>query len=40
MRLFDSEDQEFMHQVDDEDYDFQMTLPFGGKKQMDFSQMV
>ena len=40
MRLFDSEDQEFMHQVDDEDDDFQMTQPFGGKKQMDFSQMV
>jgi replicative DNA helicase len=41
MRLFDSEDQEFMHQVDDDDSDdFQMGQPFGGKKQMDFSQMV
>ncbi|MAH43947.1 DNA primase [archaeon] len=41
MRLFDSEDQEFMHQVDDDDEDdLQMSQPFGRKKQMDFSQMV
>ena len=40
MRLFDSEDQEFMHQVNDAEDDFQMSQPFGKKKQLDFSQMV
>ncbi len=40
MRLFDSEDQEFMHQVNDDEDDYQMSQPFGKRKQMDFSQMV
>jgi len=40
MRLFDSEDQEFMHQVNDDEDDYQMSQPFGKKKQLDFSQMV